>query len=75
MKFETKFGSKSDVCPIYNMSLWDTSQIGVAQGSPRITALVSGGDIQIGSYITANIYCKSRNLPKTDVRNYSIDLR
>ena len=24
------------------------------------------------SYITANIYCKSRNLPSTDVRNYSI---
>ena len=25
-------------------------------------------------YITANLYCKSRNLPSTDVRNYSIDL-
>ena len=27
------------------------------------------------SYITANIYCKLRYLPNTDVRNYSIDLR
>ena len=27
------------------------------------------------SYITANLHCKSRNLRKTDVRNYSIDLR
>ena len=27
------------------------------------------------SYITANIYFKSRNLPNTDVRNYSIDLQ
>ena len=26
-------------------------------------------------YITANMYCKSRNLPNTDKRNYSIDLR
>ena len=26
-------------------------------------------------YIIANIYCKSRNLPNTDRRNYSIDLR
>ena len=26
-------------------------------------------------YITANIYCKSRNLPHTDIRIYSIDLR
>ena len=25
--------------------------------------------------ITANIYCKSRNRPSTDKRNYSIDLR
>ena len=27
------------------------------------------------SYITANIYCKSRNLPNASVHNYSIDLR
>ena len=27
------------------------------------------------SYITANIYCKSRNLPNSDVRNNCIDLR
>ena len=27
------------------------------------------------SYITANLYCKSRNLPNTDVCNYSIGLR
>ena len=26
-------------------------------------------------YITANMYCKSRNLPHTDIRIYSIDLR
>ena len=26
------------------------------------------------SYSTANLYCKTRNLPNTDVRNYSIDL-
>ena len=26
------------------------------------------------SYISANIYCKSRNLPNTDAHNYSIDL-
>ena len=26
-------------------------------------------------YISTNIYCKSRNLPNTDKRNYSIDLR
>ena len=25
--------------------------------------------------VTANIYCKSRNLPKTDTQNESIDLR
>ena len=25
--------------------------------------------------ITANIYCKSRNLPNTDTRSYSTDLR
>ena len=33
-----------------------------------------GWTIQRVSYITANIYCKSRNLPNTDVRSYSIDL-
>ena len=27
------------------------------------------------SYINANIYCKLRNIPNSDVRNYSIDLR
>ena len=27
------------------------------------------------SYITANIYCKLRNLHNIDVRNYSIELR
>ena len=27
------------------------------------------------SYITTNLYCKSRNLPITDLRNYNIDLR
>ena len=26
-------------------------------------------------YITANIYCKSRNLPNTDTHNHSTDLR
>ena len=26
-------------------------------------------------YITANIYYKSRNLPNTDIHNYSTDLR
>ena len=26
-------------------------------------------------YITANIYCKSRNLPNIDIRYYSIDVR
>ena len=26
-------------------------------------------------YITANIYSKARNLPNSDIRNYSIDLR
>ena len=25
--------------------------------------------------VTANIYCKSRNLPNTDMQNYSTDLR
>ena len=25
--------------------------------------------------VTANIYCKSRNLPNTDTQNYSADLR
>ena len=25
--------------------------------------------------VTANIYCKSRNLPITDTQNYSTDLR
>ena len=25
--------------------------------------------------VTANIYCKSRNLPNTDTQNYSKDLR
>ena len=25
--------------------------------------------------VTANIYCKSRNLPKKDTQNYSTDLR
>ena len=28
-----------------------------------------------GPYITANAYCKSRNLPNTDIGIYSIDLR
>ena len=32
-------------------------------------------DILSVPYITANIDCKSRNLPNTDTRNYSIDLR
>ena len=27
------------------------------------------------SEVTANIYCKSRNLPNTDTQNYSTDLR
>ena len=31
--------------------------------------------VQNDSYITVNIYWKSRNLPDTDVRNYSKDLR
>ena len=31
--------------------------------------------LQSVSYVTTNLYCKSRNLPNTDVRNYSIDLR
>ena len=31
--------------------------------------------LQSVSYITANIYCKSRNLANTDKRNYSLDLR
>ena len=26
-------------------------------------------------YISANIYCKSRNLPNTDTQNYSTDFR
>ena len=30
--------------------------------------------LQSVSYLTANIYYKSRNLPNTDVRNYSIIL-
>ena len=29
-------------------------------------------DLRSVSYITANICCKSRNLPDVDVRNYSI---
>ena len=31
--------------------------------------------LQSVSCVTENICCKSRNLPNTDVRNYSIDLR
>ena len=31
--------------------------------------------VQSVPYTTANIYCKSRNLPTTDTHNYSIDLR
>ena len=32
-------------------------------------------EVRSVSYITAIIYCKSRNLPNTNVRNYSIYLR
>ena len=31
--------------------------------------------VQSVPYITANIYCKSRNLPNTDIHNYSTDVR
>ena len=30
-------------------------------------------NVQSVLYITVNMYCKSGNLPNTDVRNYSID--
>ena len=32
-------------------------------------------DVQSVLYISANIYCRTRNLPNTDVSNYSIFLR
>ena len=31
--------------------------------------------IQNVAFLTANIYYKSRNLPNTDIHNYSTDLR
>ena len=39
----------------------------------KIAALIP--KVRSVSHITANIYGKSRNLPNTDVRNYSIGLR
>ena len=42
----------------------------------KTVTLYSGFVVILGvPYITANIYRKSRNLPNTDKRKYSIDLR
>ena len=38
---------------------------------PGDKLLITLGDPEV----TANIYCKSRNLPNTDTQNYSTDLR
>ena len=40
-----------------------------------MTLTMVSWDAQNVSDITENIYWKSRNLPDTDVRNYSIDLQ
>ena len=40
------------------------------------TVRVPWAEILLGDpEVTANIYCKSRNLPITDTQNYSTDLR
>ena len=41
----------------------------------HLLKFISHAEILRVSLVTANIYCKLRNLPNTDVRNYSIDLR
>ena len=39
--------------------------------------LVLGGNSELlgDPEVTANIYCKSRNLPNADTKNYGTDLR
>ena len=49
--------------------LFDTQQMGL--DPYRIANLDILGDLEV----TANIYCKSRNLLNTDMQNYSTDLR
>ena len=41
----------------------------------RNTVSFSGAVDLVVPYISTNIYCKSRNLPNTDMHNYSTDLR
>ena len=40
-----------------------------------VTRVIELRDILGDPEVTANIYCKSRNLPNTNTQNYSTDLR
>ena len=57
----------SDPDPFFYVEGWIRS-ISIP-GLPALT-IVTGVP-----YISANIHCKSRNLPNTDVHDYSTDLR
>ena len=48
----------------------------------RLNSLINRAMVELHGWailgdpeVTANIYCKSRNLPNTDTQNYSTDLR
>ena len=43
--------------------------------SQQVSREILPGTVLGVLYISANIYCKSRNLPNKDIHNYSTDLR
>ena len=55
--------------------IYDTAAQKLNCGAHPATGCTRQGELQTLSYITANKYCKSRNFPNIDVRNYSMDLR
>ena len=60
-----------------NLIKSELSENGTQAASRKLQQLVDFDVPQVLGvpYITANIYCKSRNLPNTDIRIYSLDLR
>ena len=53
------------------LDIWEMQYLKGIKLSKAVVDLVILGDPEV----TANIYCKSRNLPNTDTENYSTDLR
>ena len=63
------------VCSCFNFSFCRTLSVTILKGNK--TNCYKGFLYQLlgDPEVTANIYCKSRNLPNTDTQNYSTDLR